>query len=343
MDATARLQDTEQRTADLADRVATLQAEQARLRADLDRDSAEMAPMLPLAARLARYPADTLLAAPLPPDRAITGLLVVRGLSARLERQAGAIRVRRAELARLDDDLTREGARLADLRRQQAAQRDTVARAAERARADQRRSSSVATQAARQVEDAARQASSLQDAVARIEALEQAAEDRLERAAQEAARAHRTDEAAAAHARAQAIAQGPGPGLTAPPAGMPAGRGAPVPGTVITAWGNATEAGPATGITYAPPAGAAVRAPCAGQVDFAGPFRSYGQMAILDCGRHYRFVLAGLGALAVSTGQTLAKGAPVGRMPDWAGQGGRPTLFVQLRHGDAAVDPAPFL
>lgn len=340
VDATAQLQQTEQQTADLAGRVDALRAEQARLRAELDRDSAAMAPMLPLAARLARYPADTLLAAPVPPDDAVTGLLVIRGLSAQLEQRADAIRTRRAELARLDDDLAREGARLDDLQRRQATQRDEVARAAQAARLAQRRSTGAAALAARQVEDATRQATSLQDAVARIEALEQAAEDRLERAAQAAMRAHHADEAAAAHARAQAIAQGPGPG---PGPGPAAGRGAPVPGTIVTGWGAGTEAGPATGITYAPPPGATVRAPCAGQVDFAGAFRSYGQMTILDCGRHYRFVLAGLGSLAVSTGQALARGAPVGSMPGWSGQGGRPTLFVQLRRGGTAIDPAPFL
>lgn len=343
VDATTQLQQTEQQTAELTDRVAVLRAEQTRLRTELDRDSAAVTPLLPLAARLAHYPADTLLAAPVPPDRAIAGLLVIQGLSAQLERQAGAIRARRAVLAGLDADLAREGARLADLQQRQTAQRDSVARAAEAARQAQQRSNSAATQAARQVEDATRKASSLQDAVNRIEALEKAAEDQLEQAAEAAARAHRADEAASARARAAAIAQGPGPGLSAAPPGRPAGRGAPVPGTIVTGWGAATEAGPATGITYAPPSGATVRTPCAGQVDFAGAFRSYGQMVILNCGRQYRFVLAGLGGLAVTTGQALAHGAPVGRMPDWAGQGTRPTLFVQLRHGGGTVDPAPFL
>ncbi|WP_259654658.1 murein hydrolase activator EnvC family protein [Gluconacetobacter dulcium] len=343
VDATTQLQQTEQQTADLGDRVATLRAEQTRLRAELSRDSAAVTPMLPLAARLARYPADTLLAAPVPPDRAIAGLLVIQGLSAQLEQRANAIRTRRAILAKLDSDLAAKGTQLAALQQKQAAQRDSVARAAEAARQAQQRSNSAATQAARRVEDATRRASSLQDAVNRIEALEKAAEDQLEQAAQAAIRAHRADEAAAARARAAAIAQGPGPGLTTPPPGTPAGRGAPVPGTIVTAWGATTEAGPASGITYAPPSAATVRAPCAGQIDFAGAFRSYGQMVILNCGRHYRFVLAGLGALAVSTGQALAHGAPLGRMPDWSGQGARPTLFVQLRHGGGAVDPAPFL
>ena len=87
-----------------------------------------------------------------------------------------------------------------------------------------------------------------------------------------------------------------------------------------------------------------VTAPCAGRIDFAGPFRSYGRMLILDCGRDYRYVLAGLDRLDVATGQALARGAAVGQMPSWGGSGGgRPSLYVQLRHGDALIDPGRFL
>ena len=84
-------------------------------------------------------------------------------------------------------------------------------------------------------------------------------------------------------------------------------------------------------------------------------------MLILDCGRDYRYVLAGLDRLDVAAGQTLARGAAVGRMPSWNdGPGGdrpglpggdrpslpggnRPSLYVQLRHGDATIDPGRFL
>jgi septal ring factor EnvC (AmiA/AmiB activator) len=93
-------------------------------------------------------------------------------------------------------------------------------------------------------------------------------------------------------------------------------------------------------MTYRTPPGASVRAPCSGSVDFAGAFRSYGQMVILNCGRHYRFVLAGLSDLSVDTAQSLTKGAPVGHMST---AGSSATLFIQLRNGQKTVNPAPFL
>ena len=65
---------------------------------------------------------------------------------------------------------------------------------------------------------------------------------------------------------------------------------------------------------YNTPFSALVRAPCSGSVDFAGIFRSYGQMVILNCGQHYRFILAGLSNLSVNTGQKLLKGTQIGHM-----------------------------
>ena len=86
--------------------------------------------------------------------------------------------------------------------------------------------------------------------------------------------------------------------------------------------------------------GASVRAPCSGGVVCAGKCRTYGRMVILNCGRHYRFILAGLSELSVDTGQDLTKGAPIGHMGN-AGSSAR--LFIQLRHGQQSINPAPFL
>ncbi len=109
-------------------------------------------------------------------------------------------------------------------------------------------------------------------------------------------------------------------------------------GRLAQGFGQPGDAGASTGLTYASDPLATVTAPCTGRVDFAGPFRSYGRMLILDCGRDYRFVLAGLDRLDVAVGQALARGAPVGRMA-----ADRPSLYVQLRHADATIDPARFL
>ncbi|MCE2564354.1 murein hydrolase activator EnvC [Komagataeibacter sp. FNDCF1] len=340
VDATARLQRTEQQAADLDSRIADLHTEQATLQQQLARETARLSPLLPLAERLSLYPADTLLAVPLPADRAVTGLLVVRGMMADIARQARAIHDRRARLAQLDDELAQQQQQMHHVVSERETQRDAVNRAAHAALEAQERSNAAAQSATQAVAEAARRASSVQDAIARIEETEQQAEKNLEQAARAAERAHDMQAATAARQKAHEMETGAGPGITPATASS---AGAPVAGSVLTAWGKNTESGPASGITYAPPSRATVRAPCTGRIDFAGPFRTYGQMLILDCGKHYRFVLAGMGEITVAAGQQVSHGAAVGQMPQWSGGDSRPTLFVQLRHGGSTVNPAPYL
>ena len=112
---------------------------------------------------------------------------------------------------------------------------------------------------------------------------------------------------------------------------------APVAGTVFRSWGDPTDAGPATGISYHAAPSARVVSPCAGRVSFAESFRSYGLLMIVDCGGGYHAVLAGFERLDVKAGQDLRAGEPVGVMPGWnPGAGSRPSLYVELRHGEPA-------
>ena len=85
--------------------------------------------------------------------------------------------------------------------------------------------------------------------------------------------------------------------------------------------------------------------PCGGRAVFAGPFRSFGLLLIVDCGGGYHFVLSGFAHMDAPIGRRVAAGAPVGVMPDWDPKSGgeRPLLYVELRHHDSPVDPATFL
>jgi septal ring factor EnvC (AmiA/AmiB activator) len=78
---------------------------------------------------------------------------------------------------------------------------------------------------------------------------------------------------------------------------------------------------------------------------FAGPFRSFGLLLIVDCGGGYHFVLAGFDRLDVSVGRQVQAGEPVGVMADWnpARPGDRSTLYVELRHDGVPVNPSPWL
>ena len=119
----------------------------------------------------------------------------------------------------------------------------------------------------------------------------------------------------------------------------------PVAGGVVRGWGAATDSGPATGLSYRPPPGARVVSPCAGRVVFAAPFRSYGNLVIVDCGAGFHAVLSGLGRLDATPGRAVQRGEPVGIMTEWdpAQAGTAPTLSLELRRNGQPVDPAPFL
>ncbi|WP_296746774.1 murein hydrolase activator EnvC [Mesorhizobium sp.] len=95
---------------------------------------------------------------------------------------------------------------------------------------------------------------------------------------------------------------------------------------------------------------AIVTAPADGNVLYAGPFRSYGQLLILNAGDGYHVVLAGMSRISVVTGQSVLAGEPVGAMGEArvastsASQNGNatPELYVEFRKDGKPVDPNPW-
>ncbi len=120
----------------------------------------------------------------------------------------------------------------------------------------------------------------------------------------------------------------------------------PVAGARVGAFGAATDAGPATGLRFAPPPAARVVAPCDGQTVFAAPFRSYGGLVIVACAGGLHAVLTGLDRIDVKLGQPVSAGAPAGVMRAWDADHpprDRPTLTLQALRDGTPVDPAALL
>ncbi|WP_420607375.1 murein hydrolase activator EnvC family protein [Novosphingopyxis sp.] len=110
----------------------------------------------------------------------------------------------------------------------------------------------------------------------------------------------------------------------------------PVGGKVAGGFGEASRAGyRARGVTIAAGPGAAVVAPAAGRVRFAGRYRSFGDIVIVDHGAGWTSLLTGLDRLSVRKGQTVRAGEPLGRA------GGPVT--VELRRKGRPVDVAAML
>lgn len=337
--ASQTLQATEKKSEQLSEQIEAFKKKITILNQKLQEESKHFSKFLPVMERLSLYPTDTLLAAP-ESSRSTIGLSVIKGISAQLEQKAQLIKKHKTELDELKNKLTEETKKLDELHKEQEKQRDQLSKATQEARAIQKKSASTAFKVSQDAAKAAAKANNINDAIRKITASRQAAERRLKAEALAAERAKNQAKADSTKKEIKIITQNnDGPGLSSN------SKGAPVSGRVVSLWGSSTDAGPAQGTTYAPQSMASVRAPCSGQIEFASPFRGYGQMVILNCGKNYRFVLAGMGALNVGVGQNVSKGVAIGRMPSWSGGSntGRPTLFVQLRRGERAINPSPFL
>jgi septal ring factor EnvC (AmiA/AmiB activator) len=94
------------------------------------------------------------------------------------------------------------------------------------------------------------------------------------------------------------------------------------------------------GITIETRSAAQVIAPYAGQVVFAGQFRGYGLLLIIEHGEGYHTLLAGMDRIDSTVGQRVVAGEPVGVMGQTEG---KPTLYVELRRNGQPVNPLPWL
>lgn len=114
----------------------------------------------------------------------------------------------------------------------------------------------------------------------------------------------------------------------------------PVGAVQIRAFGGQMPGGArAEGVSFRAKAGSTVASPAQGVVEFAGPVTGWGVILILRTSGPYHLVLAGLGEATAAPGQTIAAGAPIGRMA----RGGEPELYLELRRSGTPVNPAPWL
>lgn len=340
----ARLREAEGATNSVAARIEALEQRRRDAAQRLDARIADFTPLLPVLERLALFPSETMLAAPLPPEQSVRGALVLGGIVRTLEREARVLKAEQAEVAALQAQLDTELPRMAAAQAAQAKAAEVLDEQIRATRAEGRAAEDEATKAARRAAAEAERAGELRSAIAKIESERRAAEAQARREAQEAGRKRQVAVAEAARERQAELAAPAGPGLSEDgPATRPGG--APVSGTLVRGFGEATDSGPSTGLAYHAAPGARVVSPCAGRMVFAGPFRSFGQLVIVDCGGGYHFVLAGFDRIDLGVGQRVASGQPVGVMPGWDPRtgGGRPSLYVELRRSGQAVNPAPFL
>jgi murein hydrolase activator len=141
--------------------------------------------------------------------------------------------------------------------------------------------------------------------------------------------------------------------LNRPPMILSQSRGKlayPLRGDIVKQFGDDNGLGSQLdGTAIATQAGLTVTAPIDGKVEFAGSFRSYGQLLILDAGEGYLVLLAGMKQISAELGQSIRAGEPVGTMGDGPSsvaliggetENARPVLYIEFRKNNEPVDPS---
>jgi septal ring factor EnvC (AmiA/AmiB activator) len=125
----------------------------------------------------------------------------------------------------------------------------------------------------------------------------------------------------------------------------------PVNGSPIKAFGAPDGFGSAEkGLSLSTRPQAVVTAPCDGWIAYSGPYRTYGQLLIINAGSGYYVVLAGMERINVDVGQFVLTGEPVATMGDGSAKtaaaiaigAAQPVLYVEFRKDGTPIDPGPW-
>lgn len=341
----ARMREIEERLSATENRVAPLQEQEGKLRQSLNERRDEIAEVLAALQRMGRRPPPALLVSPDDAAKTVRSAIVLGAVVPEMRAQADRLATDLTYLQKLRTDIATERTKLTtDLK----ALSDDQARMTllvEERRKQQVDSEQALDKQRTQAGVLAKQVDNLKDLVTRLEqGLDSAA-----RAAKSAALSE--DQKSASKPALTALND---PGRLSPAIAFASARGSlpmPVNGVKIRDFG-ATDGigGTERGISIATRAGAQVTAPCDGWVVYAGPFRSYGQLLILNAGGGYHVVIAGMERISVEIGQFVLTGEPVAAMGSGTAQvaaaspvgTSQPVLYVEFRKDGTPVDSGPW-
>jgi septal ring factor EnvC (AmiA/AmiB activator) len=339
IDTAARLRAVEAKVVSTQDRLKPLDGNETSIRKSLDGRRAVIGEVLAALQRMGRQPPPALIASPEDALQSVRTAIMLGAVLPEMRREVEslandllellAVRKRidaereqlKTEVAALDGERARMTA-LVEERQKQLAEREKAFEA-ERSRAG----------------TLAQQVDNLKDLIAKLE-------QGLNPPTRELRDAARSDSRPALSAFRD-------PGRLAPAFAFASLRGRvpiPVNGVKLKEFGAPDASGGSEkGISIATRAGAQVTAPADGWVVYAGPFRSYGQLLILNVGGGYHVLLAGMDRISVDLGQFVLTGEPVAVMGNGshiaairATGSSQPVLYVEFRKDGVPVDPGPW-
>ncbi len=339
----AKIREGEVRLTATEARMQPLERQEADLKRSLEERREIISEILAALQRMGRRPPPALLVSPEDAAKAVRSAIVLGAVVPEMRAHADRLAGDLSAMQKLRTDISAERAKLsADLKSLAEEQRRMTLLVEERQK-QQAESERALADRRNQAGALARQVDNLRDLVSRLEA-----------GLDNAAKAARSVPAPGSQKGRPALAALSDPGRLSPAIAFGSTRGSlpmPVNGVKIRDFGASDGIGGSErGISVATRAAAQVTTPCDGWVVYAGPFRSYGQLLILNAGDGYHVVLAGMERISVDIGQFVLTGEPVAVMGSGLTQvaaassvgTSQPVLYVEFRKDGTPVDPGPW-
>ena len=285
---------------------------------------------------LALKPTEALLVQPLTPVETIRSAMLLRETVPYLEENASRIRKELAQIAQKKSLVEKQFAQISKQKKLLETEHSRM-KALVQKKSKMRNVVEIQSEKAKKnVERLASQANDLRDLLSKLE------KQRLEKQRRAEEKRRKEEEARRLAENKTETIQQP-PAITVASTGFRLAKGTlpmPARGKIITAYGEQMVKGvSAKGITIRTRNQAQVIAPFDGAVIFAGPFRGYGNLIIIEHGDGYLSLLAGLQNMDVEVGQMLLAGEPVGQMPE----DGDAKLYVEIRKDNQPIDPMAWI
>ncbi|SFI26847.1 murein hydrolase activator EnvC family protein [Methylobacterium brachiatum] len=344
IDAGRQAQATEDRLSRLEERLKAMTESEAAIRRSLHARRGIVAEILAALQRMGRRPPPAVLVSPEDVLAVIRTSMLLGAVVPELRGEVDTLAADLAEMIRLRGLIAQDKEGLANdlagwAREQQRLQALVTARRARQAEVE-----SGLTAERRRAAELGAQAKSLKDLLDRTEAEVAASKRSAEEAKAAAEREARVTQERFAAAGFR------DPARLAPKVHFAEARGEvprPVSGRLMRGFNQPDGNGGITrGVSFTTRPKALVSSPADGWVKFAGPFRSYGRLLIIDAGDGYYLLLAGMDQISVEVGQFVLAGEPVGSMGEGSagspGSDGEPTLYVEFKKDGGSVDPEPW-
>ena len=346
IETAARVVDVEERAARTQERLDVLDDKEQALRTSLQERRGLIAEVLAALQRIGRQTPPALMIRAEDALQSVRSAMMLGAVLPEMRHQAEVLATDLAELVRLRTQIADERSRLA---------RDLLVLVDERQRLSlfiderQKRLAEAERTLGEERQHAAALAVQAENLNQLIVKLEQGL-DSAARSARAAARSGDDKKGASARPDFAALKD---PGRLSPAISFASAKGMlplPVNGAKIREFGAPDGlGGTEKGVSIAARPEGQITAPCDGWVVYAGPFRNYGQLLILNAGGGYHVLLAGMERISVDLGQFVVTGEPVAVMgsgahltADKAGGTSQPVLYVEFRKDGIPVDPGPW-